>query len=94
VTPSIPVVAPRIDALAVTLPSGTFEVRNVMGPLAGPMDLVGVPSMSVPCGDPDGLPIGVSFTAAPGNDGWVIAMGSAFEDATDRVWAGRVAPGY
>jgi aspartyl-tRNA(Asn)/glutamyl-tRNA(Gln) amidotransferase subunit A len=94
VTPSIPVVAPRIDALEVTLPSGTFEVRNVMGPLAGPMDLVGVPSMSVPCGDPDGLPIGVSFTAAPGNDGWVIAMGSAFEDATDRVWAGRVAPGY
>jgi Asp-tRNA(Asn)/Glu-tRNA(Gln) amidotransferase A subunit family amidase len=94
VTPSIPVVAPRIDALEVTLPSGTYEVRNVMGPLAGPMDLVGVPSMSVPCGDPDGLPIGVSFTAAPGNDGWVIAMGSAFEDATDRVWAGRVAPGY
>lgn len=91
VTASIPVVAPRIDEPEVTLPSGTYEVRNVMGPLAGPMDLVGVPSMSVPCGDPDGLPVGICFTAAPASDGWVIALGEAFEDATDRVWAGRTA---
>ena len=92
VTASIPVVAPRIDALETTLPSGTYEVRNVMGPLAGPMDLVGVPSMSVPCGWPDGLPVGLCFTAAPGNDGWVTSMARAFEDATDRVWTARVAP--
>lgn len=94
VTASIPVVAPRIDALETTLPSGTYEVRNVMGPLAGPMDLVGVPSMSVPCGWPDGLPVGICFTAAPGNDGWVTAMGRAFEDATDRAWTARVAPNF
>lgn len=92
VTASIPVVAPRIDALETALPSGTYEVRNVMGPLAGPMDLVGVPSMSVPCGWPDGLPVGICFTAAPGNDGWVTAMGRAFEDATDRAWTARIAP--
>lgn len=92
VTPSIPVVAPPVDTLELSLPSGTYEVRNLMGPLAGPMDLVGVPSMSVPCGVPGGLPAGVCFTAAAGNDGWVLAMGEAFEDATDRVWAGRIAP--
>ena len=92
VTPSIPVVAPPVGTDQLALPSGTYEVRNLMGPLAGPMDLVGVPSMSVPCGDPEGLPVGVCFTAAAGNDGWVLSMGDAFEDATDRVWAGKTAP--
>lgn len=91
VTPSIPVVAPRVDMAELALPSGIYEVRNLMGPLAGPMDLVGVPSMSVPCGDPESLPVGVCFTAAAGNDGWVLSMGEAFEDATERLWAGRTA---
>ena len=91
-SPTIPMVAPVVDQTEVRLPSGSLATNASTGVLTGPMDLVGVPSMSVPCGPEDRMPIGLALTAARGNDGHVLAAGRALEDATGRRWVDRIAP--
>ena len=49
-------------------------------------DLSGFPAVSVPCGfstNPPGLPIGLQISAKPFQDSLVLAVGNAFESATD-----------
>ena len=91
-SPTVPTVAPAVDQTEVQLPSGGVATNLATGVLTGPMDLVGVPSMSLPCGPENGLPIGLAITAARGHDGQVLAAGRAFENATDRRWVDRVTP--
>lgn len=42
----------------------------------------GLPSITVPCGDVSGLPIGLSFIAPAWQEGRLLALGYAFEQAT------------
>jgi amidase len=42
----------------------------------------GLPSITVPCGDVSGLPLGLSFIASAWQEGRLIALGYAFEQAT------------
>lgn len=44
-----------------------------------PFDITGHPSMSVPCGESDGLPIGMMLTGRNGEDDVVLRAGHAFE---------------
>lgn len=92
VTPTLPVLPPRIDASEVVTATGLRAVDPALGSLNGAMNLTGAPSLSLPCGDADELTVNMSLTAAPGRDVVAISLGAAFEDATERRWVGRVAP--
>ncbi len=49
-----------------------------------PFDMFGAPTISVPCGfTQSGLPIGMQITGALGNEGTVLRLGRAYEQATE-----------
>jgi aspartyl-tRNA(Asn)/glutamyl-tRNA(Gln) amidotransferase subunit A len=53
-------------------------------PLGAPGNLCGLPAVSAPCGfDAKGLPLGVTFMAAAGNESLGLAAASAFQRDTD-----------
>ncbi|QGT98829.1 Aspartyl-tRNA(Asn) amidotransferase subunit A [Candidatus Syntrophocurvum alkaliphilum] len=48
-----------------------------------PVNLAGLPGMSIPCGFSDGLPIGMQLIGKPFDEGTLIKAGHAFEQSTD-----------
>lgn len=91
VTPTIPSLPPPIEELEIRLPRDISHADVAFGRLCGPMNLVGVPCLSLPCGQAGDLTVNLSLTAAPGRDDIVLALGAAFENETDRTWVDRVA---
>ncbi len=60
-------------------------------PLGAPGNLCGLPAASVPCGfDAAGLPLGVTFMAAAGNESLCLAAAKAYQKETD--WHRRRPP--
>ena len=56
-----------------------------------PVSLIGLPSLSVPCGfGPGGLPMGLQLIGPSGADARVLAVGQQYHLATD--WPGRTPP--
>ena len=93
-TPTLPAPPPRIANLTIELPSGATGAELPYLTWNAPMNLGGVPSLSLPCGDTrDRMPLSVSLTAARGRDAVVISLGEAFEAATEGAFAHRVASG-
>lgn len=82
-TPTIPIPPPLIADVQ----TGTVDVDRTFIPLNAPMNVAGVPSMSLPCGVSDGLPVGLTLTAARGRDGVLLDLGESLETAL----RGRVA---
>jgi aspartyl-tRNA(Asn)/glutamyl-tRNA(Gln) amidotransferase subunit A len=53
-------------------------------PLGAPGNLCGLPAVSVPCGfDAAGLPLGITFLAAAGNESLCLAAAKAYQRETD-----------
>ena len=53
-------------------------------PLGAPGNLCGLPAVSVPCGfDATGLPLGITFMAAAGNESLCLAAAKAYQKETD-----------
>jgi aspartyl-tRNA(Asn)/glutamyl-tRNA(Gln) amidotransferase subunit A len=73
-------------------PDGTSEEANVeFGGLSIPANLLGLPSLQVPCGfSAAGLPLGLQIMGKPFAEQTVLTVGRAYEEATDTV--GRLAP--
>jgi aspartyl-tRNA(Asn)/glutamyl-tRNA(Gln) amidotransferase subunit A len=90
-TPTLPSLPPEIDALEVHLPTGVSTADVAFGRFCGPMNLVGVPCLSLPGAQMGALTTNISLSAPGGRDDRVLALGRAFEDATDRAWVNRVA---
>jgi aspartyl-tRNA(Asn)/glutamyl-tRNA(Gln) amidotransferase subunit A len=85
--PTIPAVAPPLEAPLVELPSGTHtaDQANVRG--AALANLTGIPAISVPVGiSPDGLPLALQLIAAWGRDELLLDAAEALEGATERRW--------
>jgi aspartyl-tRNA(Asn)/glutamyl-tRNA(Gln) amidotransferase subunit A len=91
-TPTLPALPPAVGADTISLPSGPTETDSVLGRFNGAMNLAGLPCLSLPCGEVGVLTVNMSLTASAGNDASVLALGRAFELATDERWVGRVAP--
>lgn len=92
VTPTIASLPPPPARPVVDLPSGPvhFDVTNIA--LNGPMNLGGVPALSLPCADAgDGWTASLTVTGAPGRDDLVLAVGEMIEDLTDRRFVNAVA---
>ena len=74
-TPTIPVPPPLIADVQ----TGTVDVDRTFIPLNAPMNVAGVPSMSLPCGVQNGLPVGLTLTAARGRDGVLLDLAESLE---------------
>ncbi len=91
--PTVPAVAPPLEAPLVELPSGTLtaDQANVRG--AGLANLTGIPAISVPVGLGAGeLPIALQLQAAWGRDELLLDAAEALERANDRRWVEALPP--
>jgi len=90
--PTVPAVAPPLEAPMVELPSGTLtaDEANVRGGALA--NLTGIPAISVPVGSSEGLPIGLQLQAAWGRDELLLDAAEALEEANGRRWVESVPP--
>jgi Asp-tRNA(Asn)/Glu-tRNA(Gln) amidotransferase A subunit family amidase len=91
--PTVPAVAPPLEAPLVELPSGTLtaDQANVRG--AGLANLTGIPAISVPVGLSAGeLPIALQLQAAWGRDELLLDAAEALERANERRWVDSLPP--
>ena len=90
VTPTVPAPPPALDHLTVELPSGVTSAELANISFNAPMNLGGVPALSLPVGeDPKGRAVNATIAAARGRDDVVLSLGSALENATERRYVGR-----
>ena len=71
--PTVPVVAPPVTDFAAYL---MVLARNAI-----PWSLVGFPAVSLPCGPPGALPVGLQLVALPGREDLLVAVGKVAEMA-------------
>jgi aspartyl-tRNA(Asn)/glutamyl-tRNA(Gln) amidotransferase subunit A len=90
--PTVPAVAPPLEAPLVELPSGTLtaDQANVRG--AALANLTGAPAISVPVGFDGGLPIGLQLQGAWGRDELLLDAAEALERANGRRWVQALPP--
>lgn len=90
--PTVPAVAPPLEAPMVELPSGTLtaDEANVRGGALA--NLTGTPAISVPVGSSEGLPIGLQLQAAWGRDELLLDAAEALEEANGRRWVEAIPP--
>jgi aspartyl-tRNA(Asn)/glutamyl-tRNA(Gln) amidotransferase subunit A len=78
VTPTLPVVAPRIGEGG----TGDLEVRETLISRTYPFNLLGWPALALPCGPAEeGLPASVQLVGRTGRDALVLAAGRLLEAA-------------
>ncbi len=83
--PTLPIIAPPLEAETVELADGIVDVRAALTRFTRIFNLTGLPAISLPCGFDQGLPIGLQIAGRPGDDGNVLLAGIEFEGATDWV---------
>jgi Asp-tRNA(Asn)/Glu-tRNA(Gln) amidotransferase A subunit family amidase len=81
-TPTTPIPAPRISDLTEDIsrlrPAEIVLLRNTR-----PINVWGLPAISVPCGfTSEGLPIGLQIAGAQGEEGKVLRTARVFEEMT------------
>jgi aspartyl-tRNA(Asn)/glutamyl-tRNA(Gln) amidotransferase subunit A len=83
--PGRPQTAPRMD------PSGRLLEPLSPRDYTGPLNLVGLPALTVPCGfDPRGLPIGIQLGGRAWEEGTLLRVAHAYQQVTD--WHRRHPP--
>lgn len=90
--PTVPAVAPPLEAPLVELPSGTLtaDQANVRGGALA--NLTGIPAISVPVGSSEGLPVALQLQAAWGHDELLLDAAEALERANGRRWVDALPP--
>jgi aspartyl-tRNA(Asn)/glutamyl-tRNA(Gln) amidotransferase subunit A len=82
--PATPITAPPIEGFG-------SDLRANLTRLTTPINLVGLPSLALPCGfDGTGLPIGMQLVGRPFEEALVLRAGRAYERVTD--WHTRRPP--
>jgi aspartyl-tRNA(Asn)/glutamyl-tRNA(Gln) amidotransferase subunit A len=90
VTPTTPVVAPKAVDYPSTL-EGAMALDALLLRNTRPINMYGIPTISVPCGmSREGMPIGLQICAPPWQEQQLLALAHAFEEATD--WHTRRPP--
>lgn len=75
--PASPIVAHKFGEIADPLSSYLLDAYTI------PVNLAGLPAMSVPCGFADGMPVGLQMIAKPLNEQALLRAGFTFEQNTD-----------
>ncbi len=82
VTPATPIPAPRLGQITVKIGNTKEFVRPLATRFSRPMNVLGVPAISVPwCLNSANLPIGLQISAGPFQDALVLRVAAALEDS-------------
>jgi aspartyl-tRNA(Asn)/glutamyl-tRNA(Gln) amidotransferase subunit A len=88
-TPQLPITAPKLDQGNVSWGKETEAVPSALTRFTRIYNLVGIPSLSVPCGfSATGLPIGLQIAGRPFDEKTVLRVGCAYEMNTS--WKDRL----
>ena len=90
--PTLPGLPAPIDDPKIDLPGGRRSADLAQIALNAPMNVAGLPALSVPCGEVDGLATGMTLVGRKGADEAVLAAGAALENRLDGALRDRVAP--
>jgi aspartyl-tRNA(Asn)/glutamyl-tRNA(Gln) amidotransferase subunit A len=84
VTPTSPIVSPRLGDDTVEIGGNTVPMRPMLRRLTLPFNLSGFPACTIPCGmSPDGLPIGLQIIGKPFDEATVLRVAHAYELSTN-----------
>jgi aspartyl-tRNA(Asn)/glutamyl-tRNA(Gln) amidotransferase subunit A len=83
VAPTMPCVAPPIRRDRNGAPDAYAAYRRAVVPFNAPWTVAGQPVLNVPCGFSTDLPVGLSLVGRPNEDETVLALGRAFQSATN-----------
>lgn len=84
VTPTAPIVAPRLGEATVEIEGKSLPMRPVLRRFTAPLNLAGLPACTVPCGfSPEGLPVGLQIIGKPFAEAMVLRVAHAYESSTD-----------
>ena len=90
-TPTLPAAPPSIVEPTVVLPAGALPASSAYLRWNAPMNVAGVPSLSLPCGSTaSGMPVGLTISGRRGADEQVLAAGLAVEHALDRQFVNLI----
>lgn len=88
VTPQLPITAPKIGQSEVSWGKGTESVVGALTRFTRIYNLIGIPSLCLPCGfSSSGMPIGLQIAAKPFAEETVLKVGHAYEINTP--WKNR-----
>jgi aspartyl-tRNA(Asn)/glutamyl-tRNA(Gln) amidotransferase subunit A len=91
VTPTMPTAAVPIGAETVVVRGEARDLRPTYNRLTSPINLVGLPALSVPCGfSAAGLPIGLQLVGRAFDETTLLTLGHAYETSTE--WHVRQPP--
>lgn len=79
IAPTTPCVAPKLGQQTMTLDGEEILLRPNLGLYTQPLSFIGLPIISVPIQQPNGLPIGVQLIAAPYNEALVLRVAAELE---------------
>ncbi|GAB7054535.1 amidase [Paenibacillus sp. YK5] len=79
VTPTLPIVAPKIGANTSIVNGIESDVTDDLIRLTSPSNLTGLPSLTIPCGFSNGLPVGLQLIGKALDEGTLLKAGYAFE---------------
>src|SRR5260370_5135692 len=78
-TPATATTAPRIGQKQVELDGEMHDVRLATTRLVRGINVLGFPALAIPCGESEGLPIGLQMTARPLEENLWLMLGEALE---------------
>lgn len=90
VTPTLPLTATPIPQERITIRDVDQLIHLAMLRNTEPMDLTGLPALSVPCGFAEGLPVGLQIIGPAFGESTVLRVGDAYQRVTS--WHQRRAP--
>lgn len=79
--PTLPIQTPNIGQTVSSINGDSVDTVASLMRLVGPANLLGLPSLSVPCGVTNGMPIGMQMVGPPLGEQTVLNMGQAIEES-------------
>jgi aspartyl-tRNA(Asn)/glutamyl-tRNA(Gln) amidotransferase subunit A len=77
--PTVPVVAPPLGIRDADIGGGWTSPRDALLAHTALWGVLGLPAVSIPLPNPDGLPVGAQLVGAPGSDVRLLAIAAAIE---------------
>jgi Asp-tRNA(Asn)/Glu-tRNA(Gln) amidotransferase A subunit family amidase len=79
IVPTVPVVAPPLGIRDADIGGGWTSPRDALLAHTALWGVLGLPAVSIPLPNPDGLPVGAQLVGAPGSDVRLLAIAAAIE---------------
>jgi aspartyl-tRNA(Asn)/glutamyl-tRNA(Gln) amidotransferase subunit A len=88
--PSMPCVAPPIESLMAKVNGKEYPFMWFHRPFLSPHNVTGCPAVSLPMGfDREGMPLSLQIVGSEWNEGRILGIASAYEEATPEIRARR-----